>query len=85
MSPVFIIALVLVTLFITFQIYVFVKSKKSVGNPIPFDKINNEGWKLGRNFNEKHKNLENNLSKYTFFVSKMKEKLPFFLKKIFIQ
>ncbi|MCB0745132.1 MAG: thioredoxin family protein [Ignavibacteriae bacterium] len=42
MSPVFIIALVLVTLFITFQIYVFVKSKKSVGNPIPFDTINNE-------------------------------------------
>ena len=34
-----IVVFVLIGLFISFQVFMFIKSKKSVGNPIPFDKL----------------------------------------------
>lgn len=42
MNIIFIIVAVLVVSFILLQIFMFVKSKKSVGNNIPYDKIDNE-------------------------------------------
>ncbi len=33
---------IVVLAFVLFQIFVFIKSKKSVGNPIPFDEIESE-------------------------------------------
>jgi len=42
MDFIFITIGILVFAFILFQILVFIKSKKNVGNPIPFDKIETE-------------------------------------------
>jgi thiol-disulfide isomerase/thioredoxin len=42
MSPFLIIVVVLLSLFIFFQVGFYLKSKQSVGNPIPFDKMEGE-------------------------------------------
>lgn len=51
MSPFLIIFMVIGTFFILFQLAVYFKSKKSVGNPILFDKIDSE---LGAKIKDKN-------------------------------
>ncbi len=42
MNPFIVVGLILAGLFISYQLFAIIKSKKSVGNPIPFDKLDED-------------------------------------------